>query len=243
MKPFAYPLTGKPCSCSDEHRPFCRACRGNGFEIDAERYWPEYDRWRRENEAEIRQERAEGKRPPLHTPWGTLDNDRQVADGFWWVDTPSHGGIWLSAERTAAYRRCFRSETVPQPPWLEEDDEWRFAVLAFPECASDETLWNALTHYDYDLSDGWWRDHPDVRARRDAFVARMSGHWRITCAGSMSASDCDLNGVPRGSVVWFARRVTDNQLREVFAKRFPSTSFFSDEELDQHDISRGRELR
>jgi len=70
-----------------------------------------------------------------HTPWGAADHVRTVADGIVDVQTPGHGGYWLSAARLEVLRAKFPelSDSFAGFPWFEEDCDWAYVALAFPE--------------------------------------------------------------------------------------------------------------
>ena len=62
-------------------------------------------------------------RPPRtgdYTPWGCIDSVREEADGVYFVNTPSHGGLWLSLERAATLPDDYQPFTRNRQ-WHEED--------------------------------------------------------------------------------------------------------------------------
>ena len=61
--------------------------------------------------------------PPKSTPWGESDNVEKLADGIYFVSTPSHGGIWLAPER--------RKRMGNTHAWYEEDCCAAHALLEF----------------------------------------------------------------------------------------------------------------
>ena len=74
--------------------------------------------------------------PPVHSPWGSPDEIRIIADGIWFVGTPSHGGFWLSPERNALVPVAWREATWAKmglQGWYEEDQDAWLVVLTFPE--------------------------------------------------------------------------------------------------------------
>jgi hypothetical protein len=67
-----------------------------------------------------RQAMQEGSR----SPWGKIQDVRELAEGAWMVSTAGHGGIKLSAAR---------NRKVPAPArepggWYEEDCQWAIAA-------------------------------------------------------------------------------------------------------------------
>jgi hypothetical protein len=70
-------------------------------------------------------------RPPISTPWGTADLTEQIAPGIWQVSTPGHGGIWVAPELRG---RLVKQETpYSRGGWFEEDCDWAFVAVSFPE--------------------------------------------------------------------------------------------------------------
>jgi hypothetical protein len=78
--------------------------------------------------------------PPLHaTPWGKADSVVIIAPGIASYSTPSHGGLWLSAERVAGMPRVLREHQTftvwcsrSGGQWYEEDCDWAIVALAYP---------------------------------------------------------------------------------------------------------------
>lgn len=68
----------------------------------------------------------------MYTPWGESQHVEHIADGIVSVDTASHGGIRLSAERikqlpASALTAVFNKSGV----WWEEDCDWCIPWLVF----------------------------------------------------------------------------------------------------------------
>ena len=74
-----------------------------------------------------------------HSPWGAIDDAKEIAEGIVSVGTPSHGGIWLSPERFAQMPACLRNRNWlgEESNWFEEDCSWLLVVARFPECFSE----------------------------------------------------------------------------------------------------------
>lgn len=73
---------------------------------------------------------------PTYSPWGHNPDVTKVANGIWSVDTPSHGGYYLSPERVAAMPEGWASRSFNgngRHGWFEEDVDWSMVALAFPE--------------------------------------------------------------------------------------------------------------
>lgn len=65
---------------------------------------------------------------PKSSPWGAIQDKRELAPGIWSVSTAGHGGIKLSRERNAAMPDYMRNEGG----WYEEDCEWAKAAVVHP---------------------------------------------------------------------------------------------------------------
>lgn len=65
---------------------------------------------------------------PKTSPWGAIQDKRELAPGIWSVSTAGHGGIKLSRERNAAMPVYMRNEGG----WYEEDCEWAKAAVVHP---------------------------------------------------------------------------------------------------------------
>lgn len=77
----------------------------------------------------------------MHTPWGTPQQSKQIADGITWYSTASHGGFHVSARIKASMPEPYRSiKTFAGGNWYEEDCDWSIVALAFPEYFPDIQL-------------------------------------------------------------------------------------------------------
>src|SRR5437762_1102035 len=79
----------------------------------------------------------------MPTPWGRADSAGIIAEGIAFVSTPSHGGIFLSAEMNEKIPEVFRR----QGGWYEEDCDWAIPyfflyvqILTDPHNQSGENL-------------------------------------------------------------------------------------------------------
>lgn len=70
---------------------------------------------------------------PTSSPWGAVQNSRQIARGIVEVDTASHGGIHLSPTLNAKVHAAWRDPKG----WYEEDCEWAIVALTFPQHFAD----------------------------------------------------------------------------------------------------------
>lgn len=70
------------------------------------------------------------------TPWGTADEVTQIVDGIYWVETPGHGGFYLSEEMNSQVPNSLKQQTFRElgtTGWYEEDCDWAIVVSVFPE--------------------------------------------------------------------------------------------------------------
>ena len=83
------------------------------------------------------------------SPWGTPDNQHELAAGIISLDTSSHGGIWISAVRRAAMPAALRQiETFAGGNWYEEDCDWAIVALAFPDAFTPRDIAVARQTFD-----------------------------------------------------------------------------------------------
>lgn len=77
---------------------------------------------------------------PTSSPWGQIDQRRELAPGIWKVSTPSHGGIHLSPERYEAMPDYMKATAYSSDGWYEEDVDWALVAIVFPEAFDAEAL-------------------------------------------------------------------------------------------------------
>lgn len=71
---------------------------------------------------------------PRHTPWGSPDNQTQIASGIVRFDTPSHGGLWVRPDLNAKIPDKYKKASFGQQGlqgWYEEDCDWCIVALVF----------------------------------------------------------------------------------------------------------------
>lgn len=64
-----------------------------------------------------------------YSPWGQPDSQQEIADGIVNIQTPSHGGIWLSPERRKQLN--WDKNFLKNPTWWEEDSDWAIPYYFF----------------------------------------------------------------------------------------------------------------
>jgi hypothetical protein len=66
-------------------------------------------------------------RPGIQTPWGIAEDVTHVADGIYFVSTPSHGGYFVAPEQRIG------AGLDPARAWYEEDCAWALLAIARPD--------------------------------------------------------------------------------------------------------------
>ena len=84
-----------------------------------------------------------------HTVWGEADTILPVAQGIHLVTTPTHGGYVLSKDRIEALKLKFPSAEAwtGDDRYWEEDCDWVYVAMAFPEHFDDDHVQNACKQY------------------------------------------------------------------------------------------------
>ena len=137
--------------------------------------------------------------PPKLTPWGQWDFIREIIPGVWRVNTPSHGGYWVSPEKLAQMPPALRDGVPGEMPfdttdtaagWFEEDEEANRVVLAF--CHGPDAAAFPGGGPTYEKILGWAKTNwPDTVAALkaagwfDRFKPKGSGNPSIKPAGTV----------------------------------------------------------
>lgn len=72
--------------------------------------------------------------PPCHTRWGAVQHSTQIAPGIWFLDTLSHGAVWLAPDRNALVPADIRDATFERhgnAGLYEEDVDWTIPATLF----------------------------------------------------------------------------------------------------------------
>jgi len=64
------------------------------------------------------------------SPWGRVQNQKELAPGIIAVSTASHGGIWVAPDLLA--KMPIQSTAYSEGGFFEEDCDWALVALAFP---------------------------------------------------------------------------------------------------------------
>lgn len=79
------------------------------------------------------------------TPWGPVQTVEPLIRGVARIDTAGHGGYWCSPGRWYEVMQRFPDlNPWAGPGWLEEDCDWAFAALTWPECFNDNEIHHAI---------------------------------------------------------------------------------------------------
>ncbi len=92
----------------------------------------------------------------INTPWGIADGKEVLADGIVSYSTPSHGGIWLSAERQEQLAKWLPAgfeNFLKTLKWWEEDCDWTIPYYVFRE---DIKASGKAYHYQENLDFALW---------------------------------------------------------------------------------------
>lgn len=78
---------------------------------------------------------------PTSTPWGTAQTETQITPGITWFSTASHGGFRLDGDMWREFHLRFPEAVLwAGNPWFEEDCDWAWVPIAFPEFFSDDKI-------------------------------------------------------------------------------------------------------
>lgn len=117
-----------------------------------------------------------------HSPWGAVQNQKQIAPGIVSVSTAGHGGIFVSQERRLQMPIDLAAfGTWTEPGWYEEDCDWAVVCLAFPQFFKEQDYYFAVqTCLSY---------HPELvtperRAKADAWLAANGDKWTQGSSGT-----------------------------------------------------------
>lgn len=154
---------------------------------------------------------------PKTSPWGAIQDKRELAPGIWQVSTASHGGIKLSRERNAAMPDYMRNAGG----WYEEDCEWAKVAVVHPigftrKCPSEDNP----DRTEWDVANETFRHwHPDQFERftgrilqkgesiiRDEQLFKMENERNFVATAAWGDW---AHWVPKGKVGVVAKRDSD----------------------------------
>lgn len=65
----------------------------------------------------------------MNTPWGASQQKTEITKGISFYSTSSHGGLKVHKKLNDTIPDCMRNDSG----WYEEDCEWCFVAIVFPE--------------------------------------------------------------------------------------------------------------
>jgi hypothetical protein len=134
------------------------------------------------------------------TPWGAAQQTKQVAHGITRIDTASHGGYHLSAERLATMpEQLRRIEPFAGTGWYEEDCDWSIVALAFPQHFDDFAVLGAVETQSGEFGKQLAREYLD-QDPRGRVVARRAYAFRRANADKFRDAGGSTSG--NGWTVW-----------------------------------------
>jgi hypothetical protein len=171
---------------------------------------------------------------PVETPWGPSQTHCDIAPGLTFYSTAGHGGLFLSPDRWADLTTAFRFKSFAGPQWLEEDCDFGFAVIRWPDlfepicvhsCVRSISRVPSGIHYPGWTDNGagaraWLASPAGEAARRIAaeFSATVDGQWE---RGSMCG---DRDG-------WLVHFHRGAESREGLFPDYPAKFYYTDAEL------------
>ena len=165
----------------------------------------------------------------MHTPWGRSQTHKKIADGIYSHSTVSHGGFELSTNRYLEFKKIFPDfKPYAGDYWFEEDCDWAFVTIAFPQFFSNQDIYNAIRMTNYKSSglhvpDAFWASELGIECKlhSDIFKETISDKWEV---GSMSCGH-NIKG-------WAVSISRNNERKTINLKDYPTQQFYSDNELE-----------
>lgn len=128
------------------------------------------------------------------TPWGTSQYSKKLARGVVSYSTAGHGGIHVSKTMFAKMPKVFQNIRTTKQGWFEEDCEWAFVALSFPDLFSSESVESAhasVKNYWPEAYQAWRREtEPNYvlpveeshALQRKAFEQANASNWVVISA-------------------------------------------------------------
>lgn len=168
----------------------------------------------------------------IETYWGPSQHQKVVSEGITFHSTAGHGGFHLSHERQRDLLRIIPNAKpfTGTVEWLEEDEDWQYALLAWPDLFSDYECWSVLRSYTNrpsgyvfaSLPSGYWNGTMSqgvvIRQMSDRFVREHGDDWVMSGWGTMG----------KGRHILSVRRVRDNEIGVFHAQEIPYQHIYSD---------------
>lgn len=177
----------------------------------------------------------------MNTPWGTSQTVKQIAPGLLTVTTAGHGGLCLSAPRWLELRGKFPFRSYAGECWLEEDCDYCFAVIVWPECFSPEGVAAAVR-----MVNTYRPDYPgavDMFQGARAWLAGPEGERARTTAAEYDRTRAGLwergsmSGDKNGWIIWVTKRpaandpAAANRTETILLPHYPESNWFTDAQV------------
>lgn len=138
------------------------------------------------------------------SPWGPVQEEREIAPGITFVSTASHGGFKLDRGLNAEVPEYMRQTGG----WYEEDVDWAIVAVAYPEAFSAEEQRDARDTFRNYRPDAYERffgeeippGQSHVKDERRCLEEHKADYIGLAAFGDWKA------GVPKGYVGVFAGR-------------------------------------
>lgn len=173
-----------------------------------------------------------------HTPWGPSQTHKVLAVGITQYSTAGHGGIGLSADR---WRQLLGLIPNCKPwageGWLEEDCDWAYAALVWPEHFEPKAIYYAVKQglrcckpaegASFQLPANFFETPHGLKlmAIYEKVVAEVEGKWEVNGMGS-----CSCVGRCGG---WGVSLFRNGEHRYLHFNDYPKQSHYSEAELSQ----------
>jgi len=169
----------------------------------------------------------------MKTPWGKADDVKQVAEGLYFVSTPSHGGFKLTPALNAKIPAKVRAEGG----WYEEDLAYFWVIVTFPELVEQGVVKCTLDQAHQVLRDWFPDEYEEVfnlsvspvqshKRRKQVFTQEHTNDWIAIAAWGDWHKD-----VPKGMVGVCCQPAGIARQRNAPSRYFlvPSEDYSSDE--------------
>ena len=115
---------------------------------------------------------AKGEEAPITTPWGLPDHATRISDaGVYLVETPSHGGLYLTQNALSYLPTSVRHCLLHGPEWAEEDCELPIVITILAPLIDMKDLSRSMGYRSYD----------DTYTKTEAMMSLMADQARKIC--------------------------------------------------------------
>lgn len=165
----------------------------------------------------------------MHTPWGRADSQHTLAPGLIQVSTGRHGGYYVDESRWRELETLFPGfKSFTARGWLEEDCDWCFAPLAWPELFTSQEIFNA-----YRTLKAWHKEIPETwdNTMQGQKVLKIARDYEHTTLGKWETGGMfgPVDGYPIHS--WGVMLRRNEERKTVVFSEYPRQQFYTDAEL------------